>query len=66
MVSFFLGILLGGHLGSSAALRICYPALDRIIISIPQIPLWMALSAAIPREWTVFKKLWQLPSSCHW
>ena len=53
LVSFFLGILLGGisgFFGGTADLII-----QRVIeffMSIPQIPLWMGLSAAIPENWT--------------
>ena len=53
IISFILGIFFGGvsgYFGGTVDLLI-----QRIIeffMSIPQIPLWMALSAAIPRDWT--------------
>jgi len=55
-ISFFLGILLGGlsgYLGGVFDL-----ALQRVIEflrSIPTLPLWMALSAALPPQWSVTK-----------
>jgi len=57
MVSFFLGILLGGISGFFGGVADLFiQRLIEFIISIPQIPLWMALSAAIPREWTGIQK----------
>lgn len=53
ITSFFLGCLIGGvsgYFGSSADLVI--QRVIEFIISIPQIPLWMALSAALPSEWS--------------
>ena len=53
-LSFVIGCFLGaisGFLGGVAD-EIIQRAID-LIISIPQIPLWMALSAAVPQEWTV-------------
>lgn len=53
IISFFLGILLGGISGFSGGwLDIVIQRLIEFIMSIPQIPLWIALSAAIPQEWT--------------
>jgi peptide/nickel transport system permease protein len=52
-----LGVLLGGISGYYGGL--VDTVIQRIIeflMSIPQIPLWMALSAAIPREWTGIQK----------
>ena len=52
-ISFVLGITLGGISGFfGGAVDIIIQRLVEFIISIPQIPLWMALSAAIPQEWT--------------
>lgn len=57
IISFVLGVLLGGISGFYGGL--VDTVIQRIIeflMSIPQIPLWMALSAAIPREWTGIQK----------
>jgi peptide/nickel transport system permease protein len=52
-ISFVLGITLGGISGYfGGAIDIIIQRLVEFILSIPQIPLWMALSAAIPQEWT--------------
>jgi len=54
--SFVIGCFLGaisGFLGGIAD-EIIQRSID-LIISIPQIPLWMALSAAVPQEWTVIQ-----------
>lgn len=54
--SFVLGCILGGisgYFGGNADIII-----QRIIeffISLPQIPLWMALAAAVPADWSVIK-----------
>ncbi len=52
-ISFVLGITLGGISGFfGGAVDIIIQRLVEFLLSIPQIPLWMALSAAIPQEWT--------------
>lgn len=57
MISFFLGILLGGISGFfGGVIDLAIQRLIEFIMSIPQIPLWMALSAAIPQEWTGIQK----------
>lgn len=55
-LSFILGIILGGISGYFGGIidEIIQRAID-FLISIPSIPLWMALSAAIPRNWPVTK-----------
>jgi len=55
-ISFFLGILLGGLSGffGGAVDEIIQRAID-VLISIPQLPLWMGLSAALPAGWSVVK-----------
>ncbi|HRJ41835.1 MAG: ABC transporter permease [Caldilineaceae bacterium] len=56
LLSFVLGIVLGGISGYFGGL--VDEVIQRIIdflISIPQLPLWMALSAALPRNWPVLK-----------
>ncbi len=53
-ISFVLGCLIGGVSGYAGG--IVDEAIQRIIdllIAIPTLPLWMVLSAAIPREWPV-------------
>lgn len=57
LISFFLGILLGGVSGFfGGVIDLGIQRLIEFIMSIPQIPLWMALSAAIPQEWTGIQK----------
>ena len=53
IISFFIGITLGGisgYFGGSTD-EVIQRIID-VIISIPLIPFWMALSAALPRTWT--------------
>lgn len=53
IISFFLGILLGGISGFfGGVVDVVIQRMIELLMSIPQIPLWMALSAAIPTEWT--------------
>lgn len=52
-ISFVLGITLGGISGFfGGKVDTIIQRMVEFILSIPQIPLWMALSAAIPQEWT--------------
>lgn len=52
-LSFFFGIMLGGISGYFGGLTdTIIQRLIEFIMSIPQIPLWMALSAAIPLGWS--------------
>lgn len=61
LISFFLGILLGGISGFfGGGVDLLIQRLIEFIISIPQIPLWMGLSAAIPREWTGIQKFFAI------
>ncbi|MCX8170245.1 MAG: ABC transporter permease, partial [Candidatus Methanomethyliaceae archaeon] len=55
-LSFILGIILGGISGYFGGIvdEIIQRTID-FLISIPSIPLWMALSAAIPRNWSITK-----------
>lgn len=60
LVGVFLGFILGTLLGGISGYfgGIVDEIIQRIIdflVSIPTIPLWMALSAAIPRDWPVTK-----------
>lgn len=53
ILSFVLGLLIGGVSGYVGG--IVDEAIQRgidLLISIPHIPLWMALAAAVPRDWT--------------
>jgi len=55
-LSFIIGVTLGGISGYFGG--IVDNVIQRIIeflISIPTIPLWLALSAALPRDWSVVK-----------
>ena len=56
LLTFIIGISLGGIAGYFGG--VVDETLMRIIdfmVSVPQIPLWMALAAAIPRQWPVTK-----------
>ncbi len=55
-ISFVLGIFFGGLAGYFGGMvdEIIMRIID-FLISIPTIPLWMALSAALPRNWPVVK-----------
>jgi peptide/nickel transport system permease protein len=55
-MGFILGILLGGVSGyfGGTVDSIIQRTID-FLVSIPSIPLWMALSAAIPQDWPVLK-----------
>ena len=56
MLSFALGCFFGGISGYFGGVtdEVIQRIID-LIMSIPQIPLWMALSAAVPRDWDVIK-----------
>jgi len=51
-LSFTIGLLLGGTAGYLGGIidTVIMRAID-LIVCIPQIPLWMSLAAALPREW---------------
>ncbi len=52
VISFILGCLIGGISGYfGGTVDVVIQRLIEFIISIPQIPLWMALAAALPAEW---------------
>ncbi len=55
-LSFLLGIIIGGISGyfGGAIDELIQRTID-FLISIPSIPLWMTLSAAVPRTWSVTK-----------
>lgn len=52
LLSFFLGVVLGGISGYFGGIvdELIQRTID-LLISIPQLPLWMALSASLPRDW---------------
>ncbi|MGD2157678.1 MAG: ABC transporter permease [Anaerolineales bacterium] len=55
-ISLILGLLLGGVSGYYGG--VIDEVIQRIIefiMSIPKLPLWMALSAALPRDWPIIK-----------
>jgi peptide/nickel transport system permease protein len=53
IVSFVLGIIIGGISGFFGGwIDAIFQRIIDLIISIPLIPLWMALSAAVPQSWT--------------
>jgi len=55
-ISFILGCILGGisgYLGGAADMII--QRVVEFLLSIPTIPLWMALAAAVPTNWSVIK-----------
>jgi peptide/nickel transport system permease protein len=56
VLTLFLGLLLGGISGylGGVADTIIQRTID-LLICIPTIPLWMALSAALPKEWSAEK-----------
>ncbi|MBV7334580.1 ABC transporter permease [Chloroflexi bacterium TSY] len=54
IISFVLGILLGGLSGYyGGTIDIAIQRLIEFIRAVPSIPLWLALSAAIPADWPV-------------
>ena len=56
VVTFLIGITLGGMAGyvGGSVDEIIMRVID-FMLSIPSIPLWMALAAAVPREWPVIR-----------
>ena len=56
IMTFFIGISLGGIAGyiGGVADEIIMRTVD-FVTSMPSIPLWMSLAAAIPRDWTVIQ-----------
>jgi peptide/nickel transport system permease protein len=55
-LSLFLGVLLGGLSGFYGGIAdTLIQRLIEILRSIPTIPLWMGLAAALPREWSILQ-----------
>jgi peptide/nickel transport system permease protein len=53
-ISVFLGILLGGISGYfGGTIDMVIQRLIEILQSLPPVPIWMALTAAMPRDWSV-------------
>ena len=56
-ISFAIGILAGGFSGYfGGTLDVIVQRLIEFLRSIPTIPLWMALSASLPREWSTVQR----------
>lgn len=55
-LSFLLGLIIGGISGYFGGIvdEIIQRVID-LLVSIPTLPLWMALAAAVPREWTTIQ-----------
>ncbi len=57
LISFVIGILAGGSSGYwGGTLDVIVQRIIEFLRSIPTIPLWMALSAALPREWSTVQR----------
>jgi peptide/nickel transport system permease protein len=55
-LSLFLGVLLGGLSGFYGGMAdTVIQRLIEVLRSIPTIPLWMGLAAALPREWSILQ-----------
>jgi len=55
-LSFLFGLIIGGISGYFGGLAdLAIQRIIEFILSLPTIPLWMALSAALPRQWPVVK-----------
>ena len=55
-LALFIGIILGGASGYyGGILDTIIQRIIEIMIAVPTLPLWMGLSAAIPREWPVLR-----------
>ncbi|MDE0735756.1 MAG: ABC transporter permease [Pirellulaceae bacterium] len=56
LISLFLGILLGGISGyKGGRIDLLIQRVIELIRSMPTIPLWLALSAAIPQQWSIIR-----------
>ncbi len=55
-LSFTIGVTLGGISGYfGGAIDTVIQRIIEFLISVPTVPIWIALSAALPREWTVIQ-----------
>jgi len=56
IISFILGLILGGISGYfGGRIDFVIQRITEFIRSIPTLPLWMAISAAVPKEWTALQ-----------
>ena len=56
LLSFFLGLIMGGLSGYlGGTVDVIIQRIIDFVISLPTIPLWMALAAAVPSNWPVTK-----------
>ncbi len=56
LISFFLGLLIGGLSGYLGGwIDFVTQRVTELIRSIPTLPLWMALSAALPKDWSALR-----------
>jgi peptide/nickel transport system permease protein len=57
LLSFIIGVLLGGISGYyGGVIDNIIQRLIELLISVPRLPLWMALAAVIPRDWSGVQK----------
>ena len=55
-ISLFLGVLIGGISGLfGGTIDLLIQRLIELLLSIPSIPLWLTLSAAIPPDWSIVR-----------
>lgn len=55
-ISLFLGVLLGGMSGYYGGwIDVIIQRVIEILRSIPTIPLWMGIAAAVPRDWSIIR-----------
>ncbi len=61
LLSVILGVLLGGISGYfGGALDMIIQRLIEILNSIPYVPIWMAMTAALPREWSAEQRFFAI------
>jgi peptide/nickel transport system permease protein len=60
-IQFVLGVLLGGISGYFGGIAdVIIQRLIEFLMSLPTIPLWMGLSAALPRDWTSVQRYFSI------
>jgi peptide/nickel transport system permease protein len=60
-IQFLLGVLLGGISGYFGGIAdVIIQRLIEFLMSLPTIPLWMGLSAALPRDWTSVQRYFSI------
>ncbi len=61
LLSVFLGVVLGGISGYfGGAVDMVIQRLIEILNSIPYVPIWMAMAAALPREWSAEQRFFAI------